>query len=306
MTGGPLRRFLRGVVHSHPSVRMAFDDVTPLRMLRNTATYVAAWRFAHSGMTPHTLGYNAYKAKAIERSITDARVLQQFSNGRLPAGYGYHLDERIVEYPWAFSQLPASARRILDAGSTFNYRHILRADALADREITILTLDREGFISAPQKVSYVYDDLRALPFRDAWFDATVCLSTLEHVGLDNSVFTPDPSKRENDPGAFVGAVRELIRVTRSGGRLLLTMPYGKHRSWGWFQVFDARMVQAIVDVVAPRKVSETYFKYSGSQWQFATRAECDDCDSYVPGMSAERASDGLAFSRGIVALCVEA
>jgi SAM-dependent methyltransferase len=284
---------------------MAFDDVAPLRALRNVVTAIAAWQFAHTGMVPHTLGYNSYKAKAIERAITDARVLQQFTRGKLPSRYGYHIDERIVEYPWAFSRLPAGARRILDAGSTFNYRHVLRTKALAGREITILTLDREGFVSAPQRVSYVYDDLRDLPFRDGRFDAVVCLSTLEHVGLDNSVYTPDPSKKENEPTNYLRAVRELVRVTSPGGRLLLTMPYGRHRNWGWFQVFDATMVNTIIHLVAPREVSETYFKYSGGQWQFATRVECDDCDSYVPGMSAERPSDGLAFSRGIVALCVE-
>jgi SAM-dependent methyltransferase len=264
-----------------------------------------AWRFVHSGMVPQTVGYNDHKAMAIERSITDTRVLEQFIQGKLSPGYGYRIDERIVEYPWAFTRLPVSARRILDAGSTFNHGHILRAMALAGREITILTLDREGFVSAPQKVSYVYDDLRDLPFRDGRFDAVVCLSTLEHVGLDNSVYTTDPTKIENDATSHLEAVRELVRVTRPGGRLLLTMPYGTYRNWGWFQVFDEAMVNTIVDLVAPGNVTQTYFKYSGDQWQFASRAECADCDSYVPGVSPKRPADGLAFSRGIVALCVE-
>jgi len=34
-------------------------------------------------------------------------------------------------------------------------------------------------------VRYEFSDLRRLPYRDAWFSSVVCLSTLEHVGMDN-------------------------------------------------------------------------------------------------------------------------
>ncbi len=56
--------------------------------------------------------------------------------------------------------------------------------------------------------------LENLPFQDAVFDAVLCTQVLEHV--------PEPEK----------ILRELHRVTRSGGRLYLTAPqgFGEHQA----------------------------------------------------------------------------
>ena len=52
----------------------------------------------------------------------------------------------------------------------------------------------------------IISDIRELPVRDGTFDSVMCLEVLEHV--------PDP----------VAAVRELHRVLRPQGRLLITVP----------------------------------------------------------------------------------
>ena len=40
-------------------------------------------------------------------------------------------------------------------------------------------------------VSCLYEDLRALPYRASYFDAVACISTLEHVGMDNRLYGSD-------------------------------------------------------------------------------------------------------------------
>jgi hypothetical protein len=68
-------------------------------------------QFMRSGMKPWTKGYIEYKEHEIARVLAD----KVFTSGELPAKFGYRLDERIIEYPWLFSRLPATEGTLLDA-----------------------------------------------------------------------------------------------------------------------------------------------------------------------------------------------
>jgi SAM-dependent methyltransferase len=69
----------------------------------------------------------------------------------------------------------------------------------------------------------VHADLRRLPFDARSFDLVLCVSTLEHVGGDNSRYEMDA---EQDPEAPLAALHELRRVIARGGKILLTVPCG--------------------------------------------------------------------------------
>jgi len=66
----------------------------------------------------------------------------------------------------------------------------------------------------------VQGDILEMPFEDAFFDAVTCISTLEHLGLG---FYKDP---RSDCSADERALREIRRVLKPGGRLVLSVPYG--------------------------------------------------------------------------------
>jgi SAM-dependent methyltransferase len=63
-------------------------------------------------------------------------------------------------------------------------------------------------------------DLTRLPFGNDSIESLSCMHTIEHVGLGRY---GDPL----DPGADVKALKELQRVTRPGGSLLIVTPVGK-------------------------------------------------------------------------------
>jgi hypothetical protein len=64
----------------------------------------------------------------------------------------------------------------------------------------------------------VYEDLRETCYRDGYFDWVVCISTLKHVGLDNTRFyTSDPDRNELNPDDYVRVVTELRRVLKPAG-----------------------------------------------------------------------------------------
>ena len=61
-------------------------------------------------------------------------------------------------------------------------------------------------------------DARALPFADGSFDRVICISALEHMGLDNERYLGADNSARDESGD-VTALRELGRVAgydRSG------------------------------------------------------------------------------------------
>lgn len=256
--------------------------------------------YARRGMKPWTLGYTAYKRKLIERYIRE-RI---FSPERLPEGYGYRVDERIIEYPWLFSRLDETYQIVLDAGSVLNYDYLLHIKPLSSKRLFISTLAPERRNYVHKGVSYVFEDLRNSCFRDEYFDAIVSLSTIEHIGLDNTLhYTNDADKKEANPQGFLAAIQEYYRMLRSGGKLYLSFPFGRHRVHSWYQVFDQAMVNSILDIFDPVGYHVNYFYYHSDGWQVATADECNDAETFDIHTMKEYMPDFTAFSQAVC--CME-
>lgn len=253
------------------------------------------------GRKPWSFGYSVYKFNCVKHIVESS--LDFFSQEKLPQNYGFGLDERIIEYPWFFSRLKSSEMTILDAGSILNHSDILSMSLLKDRKLHISTLLYEGFPETSNVPSYVFEDIREMCYKDEFFDAVACISTLEHVGMDNSfIYTSDKTKMENDKYAFLTAASELKRVLRVGGTIYLTMPYGKYQNLKWFQVFDSEMVKALVERFSPSKFSETYFKYENSQWNYSNAHACRDGYYFDIRNEGEVQKDRLAAAQSVVCL----
>jgi len=273
----------------------------------NTAKYsflanIFIFLYKIFGRRPWSLGYNVYKFKKIKNVVEFH--LGYFRQQELPRGYGYALDERMVEYPWVFSRLKEREKIILDAGATLNHWEILNLKYLRDRKVYISTISYEQFyVISPHTPSYIFEDLRNSNFRDEFFDAIVCISTLEHIGMDNTfLYASDETKKENSKYAYLDAIKEFKRVLKRDGTLYLTVPFGEYKNHRWFQVFDREMVQKLIDWFLPSKSSIDYFKYENNQWQFSAQEQCKN--GYVFDAYKERRNrnDFLASSQSVVCL----
>ena len=214
---------------------------------------------------PWTQVYGERHRDLVSEALDDESLVESFRDGRrLPLGYGRGFDERVVEYPWLLAQRPDG--RVLDAGSTLNHAHVL--DRLLPRfdALHIVTLAPEAPSFPERRISYVYADLRELPYRDAFFDTAVSLSTLEHVGMDNSVYGLGEGRAADPDAELARAVAELRRVVRPGGLLLVSVPYGRSEDHGWFCQFDRAAVERLVAMARPRGASVTVFRYTKSGW----------------------------------------
>lgn len=274
-----------------------------LTLLRHLLAMTRKQLFFLNGKVPWSTGYHEYKCDSIAEALRSPG-LKTFARGPLPRGYGHRLDERIVEYPWFFSRLRDEEIAILDAGSILNHRHVLGSPTLENRRLHIMTLSYEQYLAMKPFPSYVFGDLRNTCFKDEYFDAVCCLSTIEHIGMDNTMlYSADPSKQESNQTAYLDAVVELKRVLKKSGTLYLSFPFGQRENFGWFQIFDSAMANAIIETFNPSYVERTFFKYENNQWDVSSEVDCQDADYFDFHTSKTPTHDRLAASRSV--LCLE-
>lgn len=238
--------------------------------------------YLKSDRRPWREGYYEYREKCLSEAVNDEALLDTFAEKRqLSRGYGYRLDARIIEIPWVLSRVRATGERFLDAGSALNYDFVLVSPALKEKQTTIVTLAPEGQAFWQLGVSYVFGDLRDLDFRDERFDAVACISTIEHIGMDNTMYAEDLAiAQRSDPGEFVLAVKELKRVLKKGGTLYISFPFGRYENHGWFQQFDSALVDTLIEAFGPTRHAESIFQYHPDGWQLSDRDACKDCEFF--------------------------
>lgn len=116
------------------------------------------------------------------------------------------------EYPWVMQQLRPWGKQdmILDAGGgkssmTLALARVAKQCTLVDIDQPSLDYMREH-TEPEHELRLVYGDMAALPWDAPQFDKTVCISSLEHIGMK---YVPI-------------ALKEMLRVTKPGGLVLLT------------------------------------------------------------------------------------
>ena len=130
-------------------------------------------------------------------------------------------DVRFIELPALIDAIPLQpGQRILDLASPK-----LAAIELARRGAQVVSVDQfepeveewRGLAAGVAGVEFQVGDGRKLPFPDASFDHAYSISVIEHIG---------------DDGDF-DALAELARITKPGGRVIVSFPYGATPKEEW-------------------------------------------------------------------------
>lgn len=233
--------------------------------------------------------YSSYHEQFLTFAMASGPIRECFRRGwQLPENYGIGIDERCIEYLWYFGVADPTAKKILDAGSALNQRLIVGQPYFKDKQLTILTLAPEPNCFWQLGISYQFGDLRDLPFRDDYFDEIACISTVEHVGMDNTLYTGGTQSTHFCENDLFSALRELNRVLRSGGKLLVTVPFGKYANWGEFQQFDAALLDKAAESFGANNRSESYYYYVADGWKLAEdRKVCRDMQYSRYGLACQ-------------------
>jgi len=215
--------------------------------------------------------------------------------------FGEWIDERVVEYPWILEQLSSlRGGRLLDAGAGLNVVEPLRVLHAQRWSVSSITLQREAF--ADPQVQYQEGDLRKLPFADGAFDAVCCVSTLEHVGMDNARYAQGCCAVRSDPGDWQVALAEMWRVTAAGGSLFVTVPCGRAADHGWFQVFSPDLAEQVQLLLRGAQVESHYFMHRADGWLAVPPSQLATCECWDPNGAPRTSKPRAAFSEGVLCL----
>jgi SAM-dependent methyltransferase len=143
-----------------------------------------------------------------------------------------HTDERVIEIPWVLSRLRTG--RVLEVGYAFA-EPVYLAALLAAAPGELVGVDMAE--AEVPGMETVVADVRKLPFADEHVDQVLLVSTLEHIGADNDRYGIGDGRDTTGPRT---ALRELRRVLKADGSLLVTVPVGAPEDYGWFWQEDVR------------------------------------------------------------------
>lgn len=276
---------------------------TPLPTAAPAGADALIKRFIDGGSIPWSAGYGEYRLQYVTQILSDRILMARFRNaGPLPPGHGYRLDERVVEYPWVLSRSDEWGARVLDAGSTLNYPAMFDRPELSGRQIIVYNLVHD-WKARRANVSYVGGDLRHACIKSESIDVVVCISTLEHIGLDHSRFQDDSRYRENRPKDYMAVLHEFRRILTPRGRLLVTVPFGKPTSATWLQQFDRHGIDGVINAFAGDVRDVAYFKYEPSGWIRSTAQGCADCEYFDINAGNGFGTDYAAAARAVA--CIE-
>ena len=210
-------------------VRRRVDDAARERAL----AALADGSLSRSGLLRELVGSDEFAEvaaldAAVAGAAADRAAPRSVRGPARPRGLGAppSSDERPVEIRWCLARYDGEPR-VLDVGYAFAEPAYLAGLAgLGASELVGVDLAEAEVPGLRPVVA----DVRELPFEDGSFDLALCISTLEHVGRDNDVYSVDAPREEAGDEA---ALHELRRVLAPGGRLLVSVPTGAAEDQGW-------------------------------------------------------------------------
>lgn len=180
---------------------------------------------------------------------------------------GFGQTERFIEIPWCLNRING-AHTVLDIGYANAEGYYL--EGLANQRIPELhgldivvpkyiTVTEPNGLTRPL-LTPAQGDIRETNYAANTFDLIFCISTIEHVGMDNTGYH-QPGDDPRDLCGDFQAMQELARVTKPGGRFVVTVPFGKAEDHGWFRQYDLDRLMRLC-TSSELKLSEShFFKY---------------------------------------------
>lgn len=179
--------------------------------------------------------------KLLSKYFFNKAILTSKPFKTIPIGYGADDNERCIEIEFVRTYYQGE-NKVLDVGYSFAEPRWF--DMIGSLYIPNLI----GIDISPSRevVGYkktIQGDIRNTKLKTNTFDSIFCVSILEHVGMDNQTYT---DITENNPNSQLKAMREMYRILKPNGKLLLTLPFGKYMDYKWFIQYDLKSLYQLI------------------------------------------------------------
>ena len=167
---------------------------------------------------------------------------------------GGGVNERIVEIPFVLDSLRGDEAHILDVGcNEAKYLEFFPADKTIGIDVRAHTCI----------IPHVIGDITRTTLPEHYFDLVLCVSTLDHIGFA-------AYGQEAQAELWKVAMLKMHQLTRAGGRLVLTVPFGKSGVYPFGQgeqkVFGADE-WAWIQAQWAKVLSDKFYLFDGLRYQ---------------------------------------
>lgn len=168
------------------------------------------------------------------------------------------MHSRTIEYPFTAAQL-GNAQRILDVGSVkgdTTWTSWLESLSI-DVHVTDYDADEDGIF---KNSTYHQADIRDLPIEDNYFDKILAVSVIEHIGMDDPQVV-DPNLPMTGISGDVEAFKEMLRVLKPGGQIIMTVPFGivDGKIYDSARTYTAETIKCFHNLATP--IVQDYYEY---------------------------------------------
>lgn len=167
------------------------------------------------------------------------------------------INERIVEHPWVFMNIGAAVGRVLDVGCCFSGLPL----ELAGLGFEVSGIDTQSYPLTHPNFRFVQGDICQSSLPDAYFDRVLAISTIEHIGLGHYGDPIDGSKDQD-------AMREIHRLMKPQGKMILSVPFGEKKLTPGFRVYDSSSFRELIGLFQIEKME--FFVSDNGRWRGAT------------------------------------
>ena len=180
--------------------------------------------------------------------------------------------ERALEYSWVLRNLHKEGKRMLNVGCGDS----LLSGELARRGYECYNMDLICYPLSKQLPIFLQCDIKNLPFQNSSFDQITAISTLEHIHGDDGVL-----------------MKELNRVLKDGGLLLVTMPLGDYSG-----ACSISRLQNLLTLTSKLSIScEQCCLAQGRRWQIFSGDKARE--KIHPYLNKAKIIIRLAFTKGL-------